>query len=279
MPSTRRGAPARRGARGAGRAPSGRPSGRRSRRRGIVVAIDGPAGSGKTTVARGVARALGLRRLDTGAMYRALTLAALGRGLDPSEGDALARLARRLRIDVEDGRVRLDGVPVGRALRSAAVNAAVSEVAAHPAVRRELVRRQRRIVAGGNVVVEGRDIGTVVAPNADVKVFLTAAPDERARRRHRELRRAGARVAYARLRRELARRDALDSTREASPLVRAPDAHVIDSTALTPRQVVAEIVRLVRERLGPEAAPRAGGGRPGSGAGRGGGARGRRGAR
>ncbi len=223
---------------------------KRSNARGLdpdlVIAIDGPAGSGKSTIAEGVAKALGLRRLDTGAMYRALTWKAVRQGIRPDDAQALADLARRTRFSYRDSEILLNGRPVGDAIRLPEVSSVVSRVAAHRPVRRELVRRQRQIIGKGGVVVEGRDIGTVVCPNADLKVFLTASPTERARRRHRELSDAGVRVPYATLRREQARRDALDSTRPVSPLMPADDAVTIDSTGKTPRQTVAEVVRLAR---------------------------------
>jgi cytidylate kinase len=215
-----------------------------------VIAIDGPAGSGKSTVAAGVARGLGLRRLDTGAMYRALTLKALRGGIAPDDARKLASLARATMFSYRDSRIALDGRSVGNAIRKPEVSNVVSTVAAHPAVRRELVRRQREIIGRGGVVVEGRDIGTVVCPDADLKVFLTASSSERARRRHRELTGAGVRVTLDTLRREQRRRDSLDSTREASPLKPARDAVRVDSTGKTPRRVIAEIVRLARERAG-----------------------------
>lgn len=212
----------------------------------LVVAIDGPAGAGKTTVARGVARALGLDHLDTGAMYRAVTAKALGAGVDPADERALVALARRTRIEFRGGSLTVDGRRVGPEARSRKVNRLVSAVSAHAGVRRELVRVQREILRRGRVVAEGRDIGTVVYPRAPVKVFLTASVDERARRRHREIERMGERVALETLRREIARRDALDSTRQVSPLVPATDATILDSTGKTPRRVVAEIAMLVR---------------------------------
>lgn len=217
------------------------------KRRPIVVAIDGPAGSGKTTVARGAARALGLDRLDTGAMYRALTLNALREGIDPSNGRALAALARKTRFEHDEQGLLIDGRRPSRAIRSPEVNRSVSEVAAHPGVRKELVRRQRDIMKRGGFVAEGRDIGTVVCPAADVKVYLTASASERADRRHRELSKAGVRMTRERLEKDQVRRDRLDSTRAASPLIPARDAHVIDSTGRTPANVVAEIVALVKE--------------------------------
>jgi cytidylate kinase len=193
-----------------------------------VIAIDGPAGSGKSTVATAVAHKLGLARLDTGAMYRAVTYAALERGVDSHDGDRLAALARDLTIEVDD-RVTLDGVDVTEAIRSAAVNDRVSAVSAHPAVRVELVARQRRwAVAHRGGVVEGRDIGTVVFTDARLKVFLTAGEGERARRRNDEA--------------DIERRDRLDSTRRASPLKPADDAVVIDTTDLSVDEVVARIL-------------------------------------
>src|SRR5437870_3920938 len=168
-------------------APGKRPPRRaRPRARSLVVAIDGPAGSGKSTVAKGVAKALGLRRLDTGAMYRALTLRAIRRGVDPDDAKGLAALARETKFSFRDSQLLVDGRQPGRAIRRPEVSGLVSAVAAHPRVRRELVRRQREIIGRGGLVVEGRDIGTVVLPHADLKVFLTASPAERARRRHRE---------------------------------------------------------------------------------------------
>jgi cytidylate kinase len=211
-----------------------------------VIAIDGPAGSGKSTVASGVAKALGLRRLDTGAMYRALTMRALERGINPNDAKALAEVARRIQFSQRDSQLLVGGRPLSDAIRRPEVSRAVSAVAAHRAVRRELVRKQRELIGRGGVVVEGRDIGTVVCPKADVKVFLTASPAERARRRHRELSGAGVPVSLPALKRDLTRRDKLDSSRSVSPLAPALDAVLVDSTGKTPRRVVAEIVRLAR---------------------------------
>jgi cytidylate kinase len=212
----------------------------------FVVAIDGPAGAGKSTVARGTARALGMGYLDTGAMYRALTARALAEGIDPADGAALGALARRTDIRWGPEGLTVDGQPTGRELRSRRVSRAVSAVSAHPAVRREMVRVQRAMLRHGDMVAEGRDIGTVVFPRAPVKVFLTASIHERARRRHKEMAAAGDAVQFSTLKREIARRDALDSTRQASPLAHAADAALVDSTGKSPRQVVAEIVSMAR---------------------------------
>lgn len=206
-----------------------------------VIAIDGPAGSGKSTVARAVARRLGVDHLDTGAMYRSVALAALRAGVDPSDEATVGALARRLAIDVDD-RVLVDGDDATEAIRGPDVSAAVSAVAQLPAVREELVRRQREWVAARrSAVVEGRDIGSVVLPDADVKVYLTAAEGERARRRSGEAGQAG-RVEVAA---DLARRDRLDSGRAASPLVVARGAVVIDTTCLTVDEVVEAVLVLV----------------------------------
>jgi len=217
-----------------------------TRERDLVIAIDGPAGSGKSTIAKGVAKALGLRRLDTGAMYRALTLRAVRAGISPDDARSLAELARLTRFSYKDSDIRMNGRPLGDSIRSPEVSSVVSKVSAHRPVRKELVERQREIIGNGGVVVEGRDIGTVVCPDADLKVFLTASPEERARRRHRELTDAGVKVPFTKLKKEQARRDTLDSTRKASPLKPADDAVRIDSTKKTPRQTVAEVVRLAR---------------------------------
>ncbi|HET9441996.1 MAG TPA: (d)CMP kinase [Acidimicrobiales bacterium] len=199
-----------------------------------VVAIDGPAGSGKSTVARAVARRLGLPYLDTGAMYRSVAFAALRRGLDPGAGDAVVALATALDIEVGE-QVVVDGEDATTAIRSAEVTRAVSAVAATPGVRTELVRRQREWVAGhGGGVVEGRDIGTVVFPDAELKVYLVADEAERLRRRAQE---AGDEVA-----RDIARRDRFDASRAVSPMMAAPDALVIDTTDRGIEDIVEEVL-------------------------------------
>jgi cytidylate kinase len=199
----------------------------------MVVAIDGPAGAGKSTVARAVADALGFTYLDTGAMYRCVALASLRRGVDP------ATLAAELDISLGD-RVLLDGEDVSDAIRTPAVSERASEVAAEPAVRRAMVAQQRRLLRHGDWVAEGRDIGTVVAPDAEVKVFLTADSAERARRRAAELGLDPDAVLV-----EQALRDARDSTRADSPLRPAEGAVELDTTGLTLEQVVERVVALV----------------------------------
>ena len=206
----------------------------------LVVAIDGPGGSGKSTVAREVARRLGWAHLDTGAMYRAVAWAVLRAGIDPADGQAVAALAHRLEIEVGE-RVLVDGADATAGIRSAEVTNAVSVVSAHPEVRTDLVRRQRQWVAAhGGTVVEGRDIGSVVFPHARLKAYLTASEEERARRRAQQLAHAPAGVAA-----DLARRDRLDSTRATSPLTVAPGAVVVDTTDKS----VDEVVEAILERL------------------------------
>ncbi|HEX4008935.1 MAG TPA: (d)CMP kinase [Solirubrobacteraceae bacterium] len=200
----------------------------------MVVAIDGPAGAGKSTVARAVAQALGFTYLDSGAMYRAVALAALKRGEPP------AVVAPAVRIELGD-RVTLDGRDVTGAIRTPQVSEAASVAAADPAVREAMVAEQRRLLAGGDWVAEGRDIGTVVAPDAAVKVFLTASPHARAQRRAAELGGDPATVLA-----EQAIRDERDTSRAHSPLAAAADAVTIDTTDLTLPEVVARVVDLVR---------------------------------
>ena len=206
-----------------------------------VIAIDGPAGSGKSTVARAVAGRLGLDYLDTGAMYRSVALAALRQGIDPSNAEVVATLAQRLQIDVGEA-VVVDGVDATVEIRSPEVTRVVSVVAANPEVRREMVRRQRDWAGRrGGGVIEGRDIGSVVFPEADVKVYLTASDEERASRRSREVRD----LDYGTVAADIARRDHADSTRHASPLAVAGDAVVIDTTGKSVDEVVADVLALV----------------------------------
>lgn len=223
----------------------------------MIVAIDGPAASGKSTVSRAVAKAIGGRYLDTGAMYRAAAWAVLEAGVDPDDEDAVGRIAGEMALGLVQPteepfaapRVMVGEVDVTEAIRGPAVNAVVSRVARVPAVRRELVARQRAMVGDGPAVVEGRDIATVVFPDAGVKVFLTAQPEERIRRRRVELEAAGivgADEAHGRV----LDRDRIDSTRADSPLARAPDATVIDTTSLDVDGVVQAVLALVRATEG-----------------------------
>jgi cytidylate kinase len=209
----------------------------------VVIAIDGPAGGGKSTVARAVAESLGFTYLDSGAMYRCVALAALERGADLDDGEGLGRFARSLRIDLRDDRVVLDGREVGRAIREARVSEASSRISVHPAVREAMVELQRQAIAAGRYVAEGRDIGTVVSPEAPLKVYLTASPEERARRRAEQSGESPGEVLAAQ--RE---RDARDEGREHSALKPAPDAVMLDTTALSLVEVVDRVVGLARQR-------------------------------
>jgi cytidylate kinase len=211
-----------------------------------VIAIDGPAGSGKSTVARGVATALGLPTLDTGAMYRAVALAALDAAVDLADGDAVAAIARTARIELEDAVTRLDGRDVSADIRGPRVTGAVSQVSAHPQVRTVLVDRQRTWVdEHGGGVVEGRDIGTVVLADAPLKVFITARDDVRAARRQRDENAARRTVDVDDVRSALHRRDEADGTlgRATRPEDAAPDAIVIDTSDVTADEVIADVVR------------------------------------
>jgi cytidylate kinase len=213
-----------------------------------VVAIDGPSGSGKSTIARGVACALNLPVLDTGAMYRAVALAALEQGVPLDDEHACAELARTHVIANERGVTTIDGRDVSAEIRAPAATAAVSTIAAHPAVRIVLVSAQRAWVdRHGGGVVEGRDIGTVVFPDAPLKVYLTASDEERARRRQLEEQASDRAVGVAEVRSDLNRRDTLDSSRTASPLRVADDAIAIDTTVRAVDDIVGELVRRAHE--------------------------------
>ncbi|MFU8890685.1 MAG: (d)CMP kinase [Anaerosomatales bacterium] len=219
----------------------------------MIVAIDGPAASGKSTVAKALARKIGAHYLDTGAMYRAVALAALTRGISLDDASSIARLADEVIIEFVHAAgspiptaVLLDGKDVTAAIRTPSVDDAVSAVARMGEVRAALVEQQRRIAAQApSIVLEGRDIGTVVFPDAEVKVFLTASPAERARRRHAEMTGHGHAVEEGEVLDGLQRRDDADSTREAAPLVAADDAILLDTTGLTIDQVVDSVAALV----------------------------------
>ncbi len=209
----------------------------------MVIAIDGPAGAGKSTVARAVAAALGFTYLDSGAMYRCVALAGIERGADLDAAEAMGELARSVGIELEGERVEMEGREVGARIREPRVTEASSRVSVHAPVREALVAKQRELIDAGRYVAEGRDIGTVVSPEAPLKVFLTASAEERARRRAAQSGEAEAEVLAAQ--RE---RDERDQTREHSALRAAPDAVEIDTTGLSLDEVVEHVVALARER-------------------------------
>jgi len=222
----------------------------------LIIAIDGPVGSGKSSAAQRVAELLGYTYLDTGAMYRALAWKALSRGVPLDSAEKLEALARETRIDLEGAggglRVRLDGADVTEAIRSAEVSQASSKVAVIPGVRKVLVAEQRRAGQLRGVVMEGRDIGTVVFPDADLKIYLDASVEVRAERRRRESQQKGETIEFARMVEEVRERDRRDRERQASPLARAPDAVVVDNTAMDVEETARLIVLLGKGRENAE---------------------------
>jgi cytidylate kinase len=221
----------------------------------FVVAIDGPAASGKSTTARLVAERLGFLYIDTGAMYRALTWKVLESGIDPAEEQAVTALGESTELEVTANRggvrVLLDGRDVSREIRAPRISQAVSEVARIPGVRRRMVELQRELARRGPCVVEGRDIGTVVFPEAPVKIYLAASLEERARRRRVELLAQGVEQGLEELQREIETRDAVDSARAHSPLRRAEGAVIVDTTGMSVARQVEAVVRVVRESMSP----------------------------
>ncbi|MDQ3746688.1 MAG: (d)CMP kinase [Acidobacteriota bacterium] len=220
--------------------------------RPLIIAIDGPSGAGKSTLGRRLARELGLLYIDTGAMYRAVALAATAAGVDLSDAERVAEVARRVSIRLEGDpdslRVLLDGRDVSAEIRGEGVGGAASVVSTIPEVRREMVRRQREMGRAGGVVLDGRDIGTVVFPSADVKFFLTAAAEERARRRFDEEQAKAREQSFEETLADINERDRRDSTRDDSPLRAASDAVRIDTTRLSVEEVFARMLQVVRER-------------------------------
>ena len=215
----------------------------------MIVTIDGPAGAGKSSAARALARCLGFEYLDTGAMYRAVTLAALRMRIDLNDDNDYAPLLAGLNLEMPAGRVLLNGEDVTSEIRKVEVTAASGAVADRPIVRRRLVELQRQIAAGRNIICEGRDQGTIVFPEAACKFFLVADPSERARRRQREMAARGEMVPWEELVRAQDARDRRDAARDIAPMVPAPDAIQLDSTELTLDQMVARMEAEVRKRL------------------------------
>jgi len=218
-------------------------------RMSLIVAIDGPSGAGKGTVARAVAEALGYRHIDSGAMYRAVGWQALRGGVPLDDEVAVVALAEHARITISSTAVVIDGVNVTRDIRTPEIDRAAAAVARLPKVRSVLVDRQRDMGVDGAIVMEGRDIGTVVFPRADVKIYLDASPEERARRRAADVAHTGGPTAVSEVATLLTARDELDRTRTASPLYAADDALVIDTTGRTIDEVVEAVITVVQERL------------------------------
>jgi cytidylate kinase len=216
----------------------------------LLIAIDGPSGAGKGTISRTLSHALGYRHVDTGAMYRAVGWKAAHDGLPFDDEDAITELARRADLIVEGGVVSIDGHDVTRAIRTPEIDRAATAVARLPRVREVLVARQRDMGRGGGVVMEGRDIGTVVFPGADLKIYLDASAEERARRRASDTAHTGSQAGEAAVAAAIAARDKSDTTRTASPLTLASDAVLIDTTGMAIDEVVERVMTLVRQKLG-----------------------------
>ena len=213
-----------------------------------VIAVDGPAASGKGTIAAGAASALGFHLLDSGSLYRLVALKALEKGIDVSAEAALADAARRLDVTFSGGTIRLEGRDVGEAIREERVSVAASQVAVHPAVRAALLARQRAFRRPPGLVADGRDMGTVVFPEAPLKVFVTASAEERARRRYKQLIEKGISSTIEGLLLDIRERDARDASRPVAPLVPAPDAVVLDTTVMSIEDAVGFVVRRYRSR-------------------------------
>lgn len=214
----------------------------------MIVTIDGPAGAGKSSAARELARRLGFRFLDTGAMYRTVTFAARQRGLDLADSEQLAQLAGQIRVELSGDRVLLDGADVTSAIRKFDINTLIHHAADNPAVRGQLVLWQRAAAGNGDVVTEGRDQGTVVFPDAECKIFLTADEEERARRRHRDLLARGEQISFEEVLANQRLRDQRDASRSVGALIKAADAIEVSTDGLAPNEVVARLEQIVRSK-------------------------------
>ncbi len=215
----------------------------------FVVAVDGPAGSGKSTISKIIAKRYGLTYLDTGAMYRMVALKVLKEGADLESAESMERVLSESRIDIDGEKFFLDGKDVSADIRSREVTAIVSQVAAVKAVREKLVEMQRKIGQGKRVILDGRDIGTVVFPNADLKIFLVASPEERANRRLKDYESKGQKAEFDSVLEEIKKRDKIDSTRKESPLKMATDAVELDTSGMTIEEVCGEISKMVESRI------------------------------
>jgi cytidylate kinase len=218
----------------------------------LVIAIDGPAGAGKSTVAKAVAQILGYVYIDTGSMYRAIAWQALSKQVQPDDAEALTAVARTIKIELKNGslglRVFANNQDITAAIRTPQVTALVATVAEIPGVRLALLGLQRQLASTGGVVMDGRDIGTKILPTADVKIFLTATVEKRARRRHKEFLAKGYNINFAKLQQEIADRDKQDSERACSPLVQASDAVLLDTSDLTVEQAVQSILTICQQK-------------------------------
>jgi len=221
----------------------------RGRKMSFIVAIDGPAGSGKGTITKQVGERLGLINIDTGAMFRCVTLNMLQEGIEVEEENKIKDMLKQIEIDLkENGEVFLNGKEVTKRIRENDINRFISPVSMIPMVREKLLDLQRKMVQGKNIIMEGRDIGTVVFPNADVKIYLDASPEERAKRRVQQNQEKGITTSYEEVLKSIKDRDQKDSTRKIAPLRKAEDAIYIDSTNMKIEEVTDEIVRIVKEK-------------------------------
>lgn len=214
-----------------------------------AVTIDGPAGSGKSTIARQVAERLGFVYLDTGALYRAAAIAVDDAGVDPSDGDACAQVARHAGIELQRGRVSIRGRDVTQAIRSHHISSLSSRIAVHPQVREALLSLQRSFREKSPLVAEGRDTGSVVFPDADAKIYIDASTEERARRRHEELAEKGSDISYEKVLEDLKERDQRDASRDIAPLVVPEHAVVVDTTHLKIDEVISQVMEVIQEKL------------------------------